>query len=711
VATIRQGVQTSLSSLLWFWGFLKEELAPHPGRAALVARMVAASTLVMIICMTFRIAYGFQGAIFTLLVSRENPRATVRSAGTILLFTASGAAYILISAQLVISLLTLHLLWVLGSFWLAFYALRSMSSNTAATMFVIMIAVGVPLWDRHVSAETNVEDTLRVTLAASVGVLVTALTDLVFVHLSSGAKGDDIVLPVAERLAAIESLLACYASGNPVDGATETKVVRLGMAGTSMLRRTLFRSSYSRSHVEQMGAVVALVGRLVDIGANLTLLGIPFSDSNRTRFRRLAETVARIRSDLVRRRAPHLIDFAPERDTLHAVPLLSEMESTVSLIPEVFAGPQSLNLPAPSPLNDEPPPALLLRDALSNVEHLRFALKGCLTAGLCYIVYTAIDWQAISTSVTTCLLTALSTIGSSRQKQILRFAGAVTGGFVMGMGSQVFILTHLDSIGGFTVLFVLVTAVACWFMTSSPRLSYCGMQMALAFYLINLQEFAMQTSLSVARDRVVGILFGIFMMWLVFDQLWGASAVVEMKRTFISSLRLLAQYAREPLSQDMSVVAARDNLLRERITNSFDQVRALADGVLLEFGPSRQQDLVLRRQIVRWQPRLRLLFITEIALLKYRVQVPGFELPDPIATTQHEFDDNLAMVLEGMAERMEGRTRDRLNSFTPSLEHLERALRPYLSEQLQPGVAARFQTFLFLSRRIESLTLSLDKEI
>ena len=51
--------------------------------------------------------------------------------------------------------------------------------------------------------------------------------------------------------------------------------------------------------------------------------------------------------------------------------------------------------------------------------------------------------------MTTCLLTALSTIGSSRQKQVLRIAGAIVGGFLLGMGSQVFILPYLDSIAGF----------------------------------------------------------------------------------------------------------------------------------------------------------------------------------------------------------------------------------------------------------------------
>jgi len=66
----------------------------------------------------------------------------------------------------------------------------------------------------------------------------------------------------------------------------------------------------------------------------------------------------------------------------------------------------------------------------------------------------------------------------------------MVGGFVLGMGAQIFILPYVDSIAGFTVLFIFVTALAWWFMTSSPRLSYFGVQVALAFYLVNVQEFA-----------------------------------------------------------------------------------------------------------------------------------------------------------------------------------------------------------------------------
>ena len=83
------------SSLAWLRDFLREELSPYPGRGALVARMVIAATLITIVGLTFRIPYTFQGAIYALMISRESPQATLKSAGTILLLTSVGTAYLL----------------------------------------------------------------------------------------------------------------------------------------------------------------------------------------------------------------------------------------------------------------------------------------------------------------------------------------------------------------------------------------------------------------------------------------------------------------------------------------------------------------------------------------------------------------------------------------------------------------------------------------
>ena len=703
MATAAQTLPRPFSALTWLRAFLQEELAPYPGRTAMVARMTLAATIIMIIGMTFRIPYTWQGAIYALIVSRENTRATLKSAATIFLVTGIGAIYFLTTVRLVINVPLFHFLWVIGTLFLAFYAVSALTNYTAAVAFVNLNALAVPLWDRHVPAEVNVEDTLWLCLAVLVAVVVTGAVELAFQRVR---PGDEVILPISERLLAVTNLLTCYAEGRAVDPATQKQILGLATLGTSLLRRSLRRSNYSPEYSVEMGGVTALVGRLVDLAATLTHLQFEASASDRKRLRNLASALASIRNDLLNRSIPGPLQFNTEEEPA-GMPLLREIEHTVSLMPQAFAASQSIP-DYLSLVDDIPRSSLLVSDAFVNPDHLRFALKGCLAAGICYVTYNAIDWPGISTAVTTCLLTALSTIGSSHQKQILRILGAMVGGFVLGMGSQIFILPHLDSIGSFVLLFAAITALSAWFMTSSPRLSYFGVQVVVAFYLVNVSEFKMQTSLEVARDRVVGILLGLFAMWLIFDKLWGMPAASELKETFISNLRLLAQFAREPGSKDLRVATARRFALGETINTNLDKVRALADGVLLEFGRSREQDLALRSLIRRAQPQMRVLFIMQIAEWKYRAQLPGFELPEAIAVEQREFDDRLAESLDAMADRVEGRSTGVQQTLQEARARLERTIQGYRPKGTSEG---RYDALLLLGRKIESSILSLTNEI
>jgi multidrug resistance protein MdtO len=707
MASIAQRLTASHSDHWWLWDWLKCELTPYPGRAGLVARMVIATTLVMIICMTFRIPYAFQGAISVLLISRESIRATLRSGVTIMLATAIGAAYLIVTVGFVLGRPLLQFSWVAGSLFLAFYAISALTSYTAAALFASVISIGVPLWDRHVSAETNVEDTLWLCLATLIGVGMSAGVELVLTRLR---PGDEVVSQIARRLNAVRDLLMCYADGRTVDAATEQNLIRLEMLGTSLLRRILQRSNYSHQYVVDMSGVAVVVGSLVDLAAAMTELRFEPAPAERRRCRSLAAALASVRNDLTNRVTPAPIQLDTDEQGPGGVPLLGEMERTVTLIPQVFLGspPTSEDSPSSEEPSNQP---LLVPNAIGNPEHFRFALKGCIAASGSYVIYNAIAWPEISTAVTTCLLTALSTIGASRQKQVLRIAGAIVGGFLLGMGSQIFILPYCDSIAAFTILFALVTALASWFLTSSPRISYFGLQVALAFYLINLQEFKIQTSLGVARNRVVGVLLGLFMMWLVFDRLWGAPAGVEMKRSLISNFRLLAQFAREPLSADLGIAAGRSLALRQRINADLDKTRAYGDGVLFEFGPTRQRDLELRVRIRRWQPQLRTLFVLRIASWKYRAQLPGFELPESVHIQHQAYDEHAAQMLEDMAEWIDRNAPDAGNSIEESHELLNRTVEEIhdkVPEQLPPGRAASFVAIL---RSIDGLTTSLASEI
>ena len=493
----------------WFREFLKDELTPYPERAALVARMVIAATIVMLITMTFRMPYGAYAALYALTISRESPQTIGKAVTSIVAAFVLGGAYVLISAYFFSGDPLLRLLWVIGSLFISFYAISTMTNYGASSRFGYLIVITVPLWDSQITTELRVENTLWAIWAITIASFVAGLGGLVF---GAIRPGDELVRSIAERLACVETLLTYYSADRSVDDKTEKRITQLAMLGTSRLRRILRRSTYSEQYREQMGAVVVLVGRLVDIAANLTRIQVAWHD--RLRIRALAASVASVHVDPLSGNVPGRIEFNDKSE-----PLLGEMERIISRIPAVFSG--SMTEYVPSPPADERPPAIFVADALSNPEHLKFGLKGCLAASLCYIIYNSVDWPGISTAITTCLLTALSTVGASRQKQVLRFAGAIAGGVVAGMGAQVFILPYIDSIAGFTLIFVLVTGIAAWFATSGPRLSYFGVQFAVAFYLIHLQEFTIQTSLAVARDRVAGILLGLFMMWLVFDQLWG----------------------------------------------------------------------------------------------------------------------------------------------------------------------------------------------
>src|SRR5208283_141059 len=116
----------------------------------------------------------------------------------------------------------------------------TLTNYMAAVAFVNTISIGIPLWDRHVSAETNVEDMLRLCLAVLIAVVVTSVVELVFVR---QRPGDEILLPMTERLSTVEEVLSCYAEGRTLAPVTKQRIVRLAMLGTSRLRQVLPRSS------------------------------------------------------------------------------------------------------------------------------------------------------------------------------------------------------------------------------------------------------------------------------------------------------------------------------------------------------------------------------------------------------------------------------------------------------------------------------------
>jgi hypothetical protein len=78
---------------------------------------------------------------------------------------------------------------------------------------------------------------------------------------------------------------------------------------------------------------------------------------------------------------------------------------------------------------------------------------------------------------------------------------------------------------------------------------------------------------------------------------------------------------------------------------------------------------------------------------------------------QQEFDNRLARMLDGMADRMKGEPAHGTDHFEDAFDRLEQTVRTCCSEGPQELLTAEMQTFLALSRSIENVAISLDKEI
>jgi uncharacterized membrane protein YccC len=109
----------------------------------------------------------------------------------------------------------------------------------------------------------------------------------------------------------------------------------------------------------------------------------------------------------------------------------------------------------------------LVNDAFSNPEYLKFAAKTLLAVFFCELFLNAVAWPGIRTSMVTCVVTALATLESQTQKQMLRLIGAGTGGLV-GLGAIVYIVPHLDTIAGLALLAPSLSAGSRWEASDPP---------------------------------------------------------------------------------------------------------------------------------------------------------------------------------------------------------------------------------------------------
>lgn len=181
-----------------------------------------------------------------------------------------------------------------------------------------------------------------------------------------------------------------------------------------------------------------------------------------------------------------------------------------------------------------PKASFLAADAFTNPVHQQFAIKTTAASVICYLVYTALDWQDIHTAMITCYVAALGTAGETVHKLTLRIVGCLIGA-LMGVLSLIFIVPSLSDIGQLMALVFGALLLSAWVSSGNERIAYAGIQIGLAFLLTVLHGFGPSTDLGVALDRVLGILLGNLVVYLIFTYVWPV-AIADFVRTRIRSL-------------------------------------------------------------------------------------------------------------------------------------------------------------------------------
>lgn len=213
------------------------------------------------------------------------------------------------------------------------------------------------------------------------------------------------------------------------------------------------------------------------------------------------------------------------------------------------------------------------------------------------------------------MVTGLSTTAAMKQRLTLRLVGSLVGGLILGLGATAFLFPYMDSITSLVILIAPIVFVCSWIWTGS-RFNFIGLQIAFGFYLVALIDFAPTTELAPGRDRFIGIIFALLLMWVVFDRLWPVRTVTEMRRVLASVLRSTSKlFLLINNVQDNDHLAREMESLRDQLGKSLSTLRTMNEVVDFEFGDDRERHVRSSRLIFRMSISAAALIWNQVAFL------------------------------------------------------------------------------------------------
>jgi multidrug resistance protein MdtO len=680
--------------------FLRRELAPTPGRGSATFRLTLACLAATIPVLTHRIPHALVVMIMMYLITQEDTAATLLGSILGVIGVTIGLGLALLAWKI-----SLDITWLRLSF-IPVFIFGGLFLKRVLTIGALGLAIGLPAALMMIipdilppQPEILVEFMLWIWWCVTLGLLVNAVVQLLL------APGDPLLLLQRElgtRLLAVEQSLRRLAGSDATEPASAS-LSSLVVAGMSrplaLLKTAAIIHPWARERHEGLAALITLVDRLVTSAVALEALApLPGTGMHHERLLSVADRCHVTRGAFAAMRLPAPDEWAARPDEPHTETLspLRDIERTLDDI--TLAVPGRFDDAGASGTGAAGKQSLLLPDAFDNPEYVRFAIKGTLAALICYVCFVGFDYPGIYTSVITCFVVSLSTIGASNQKGLLRFGGAAVGG-LMGLIALVYLFPNVD-IGGFWLVFGAGTAVAAWVNFGTPRISYGGYQTGLAFYKATLQGFGPALSATVVRDRLIGVFFGLLVFGLVEHVLWPVRAQDALRARLAELMHLLAELARTGTSRETPTVTHNDvDAWRRRIALKVEDVQGLIESSKFELGdfnPSEIQKLTGDAQMI---------FILLLALAR---QERAVTQPPGVRTAVVKLNSGIATALEAVETRIAGGAAPAVPELEETLQAVERSMTG--TEALEKEATAHLAGRLALYRTLVAAIKRLSSE-
>ena len=573
------------------------DLQPTPGRLGATLRIVLASILTLLLLLVWQVPFASIALYFVFIVGRDSPSVSLRS-GVMSMLTLIAA----VATELGVVSFSDNdpMARVLGVTIVSFIAGMLVVATTVPVLpstWGFIFCTLIALWEKHAPADTLVKGSLWILAATGIAVGCSILVEYIF------ASRNPAELLAEERRMRYRSLVAMftlYAQGADAQQIREAavRVARLAATGQSGMQR-LYNSIVDRnldSGTLPIGTRVriTMLAQLMDVSAAFGFQ-TPTVDDPETR-QRCAQIAAECQALLVDARPQHEGYAQPgPGDTLTLLDRVEGNLHVIASMPYDVSRDRDKELVA-LPSKKVP---LLIPGAFKDRSTWAFGLKISLCATLCYIFYFAVDWPGISTSVTTVLIAGLSTTGAIKQKFAFRLLGALIGGLILGIGCTALLFPKMDSITSLTVLVAVMAFGSAW-IAAGRQFSYVGLQIIFSFYLVAFEDFHAPTELAPARDRLIGILVALIVMWFVFDQMWPVRTVTAMRRSLASILRSEADlFSTELTVPNHEDLIRQTDVLRDHIGKTMAAIRSMNDVVEYEFGVDRERHMQTAETILR----------------------------------------------------------------------------------------------------------------